>query len=117
MKRFVLLCVDLLLITAATLLAVLLRDNFVPSAQHFQALFPYLVTTLGCAAVILTIFGTSRAMWRFTSIGDYLKIAMACTLTVLASLALAFSFSRLDGVARAVPILQLLLMTTLLISA
>ena len=117
MKRFVLLCVDLLLITAATLLAVLLRDNFVPSAQHFQALFPYLVTTLGCAAVILTISGTSRAMWRFTSIGDYLRIAMACTLTVLASLALAFSFSRLDGVARAVPILQLLLMTTLLISA
>ena len=101
----------------ATVLAQLLRDNFELSAQHFGALLPYLFITLGCAAVVLTVSGTSGAMWRFTTTADYLKIALACALTVLASVGVAFSYSRLDGVARAVPILQLMLMSISLISA
>ena len=45
MKRVALLFLDLFLIACATLLALLLRDNFVFSESHLQAIMPYLVVT------------------------------------------------------------------------
>lgn len=117
MKRFVLLGVDLLLILGATVLALLLRDNFEFDVGHFEALFPYLLIIVGCSAIVLSIVGANKAIWRFTTTNDYKKIVIACGVIVLASLALMFSLNRLDGISRSLPVLQLMLMPVMLISA
>ena len=49
-------------------------------------------------------------------VGDYLLVGTAVTMIVLIALALGFVLNRLEGVARALPILQGLLMVCSLIA-
>jgi lipopolysaccharide/colanic/teichoic acid biosynthesis glycosyltransferase len=116
MKRFVLLCLDLALVVAATLAALMLRDNFEIIPSHLEALLPYLAATVVFAAILLPMFGANNAMWRFTTTGDYVKLMLACALIVFASLALAFAHNRLEGISRSLPVLQFILSTVFLIS-
>jgi lipopolysaccharide/colanic/teichoic acid biosynthesis glycosyltransferase len=107
--RFASLLLDLFLIALATLLALFLRDNFVLSQAKLIALIPYLILALVVAAAVLPVFGVSRSVWQFTAMTDYLRIFFATVVTVIGTVALGFVVNRLDGVARALPVLQALL--------
>src|SRR5262249_23763415 len=87
-----------------------LRDNFEVSPARLLALLPYLLLTLGVAALVLPLLGISRSIWRFTAMADYLRLVVATLVTVLGALALGFVVNRLDGVPRAIPVLQGLMM-------
>lgn len=115
LHRLVLLLIDVALIAAATLLALVLRDNFEVSLPRLQALLPYFSATLVAAAVVLVLSGANRAIWRFSVMSDYLRVTAATIAIVLIAVALTFLMQRLDGVARALPVIQGLLMLTLLI--
>jgi lipopolysaccharide/colanic/teichoic acid biosynthesis glycosyltransferase len=115
--RFVLLSIDLILVAAATLFALFLRDNLEFSPERTAALLPYLWLTLLSAAPVLQAAGLNRTLWRFSALGDYLRIVLAVILTVLLAVALGFAFNRMEGVARSLPILQGLLMACALIGA
>ena len=106
MRRILVLFVDLILIGLATTSALLLRDNLEYQGDHVAAFLPYLIISLGVSAVVLPIFGIPRAIWRFTALRDYLMILGATIVIVLGSVAVCFAYSRMDGVARAVPVLQ-----------
>jgi lipopolysaccharide/colanic/teichoic acid biosynthesis glycosyltransferase len=67
------------------------------------------------AAVIFPVFRTSRAVWRFATIGDYLRVLAATGATVAGAIALDFGFDRLDGIGRSLPVLQGLLILTALV--
>jgi lipopolysaccharide/colanic/teichoic acid biosynthesis glycosyltransferase len=109
MRHPILLLVDLFLISLATVFALVLRDNFEISEAGFADLAPYLVFTVAVAAVIIPAFGTNRSVWRFTMMADYLRILAATVAMVGGAVALGFAFNRMDGIARALPILQGLL--------
>ena len=115
MRRLRLLLVDCTLTAIAGILALLLRDNFEPSLARLSALAPYLVFAVLGTAVIFPALGISRTIWRFTVMRDYLRLLAAIFLTILAAVALAFGYNRLEEVARAVPVLQALLMVISLI--
>ncbi len=110
-----LLLIDLGLIAIATALALFLRDNLVISAHRIQELFPYLSITLLTAAVVLTGTGLHRSFWRYSAMVDYLRVLGSVVIIAVAAVATGFQFNRLDGVARALPIIQGLLMAFLLI--
>ncbi len=116
MRRFLLLLVDLSLVAVATVLALVLRDNFSVSFNRFYELLPYLGASLLAATVIFPAFGLNRALWRFSSLWDYLRIVGASTLIVLGAVGVGFVLNRLEGVARALPILQGLLIIAALVS-
>lgn len=116
-RRPVLLLIDLGLVTLATVLAVVLRDNFDVSLDRLLGLLPYLLITLTIAAVVLAVSGLSRSIWRFSAMGDYLRVMMSVFVIVLSSVAVGFLVNRLDAVARALPVVQGLLMAFLLIGA
>ena len=102
------LCIDLCLICAATAFAVLLRDDFIFEPVRWLALVPYLCATGLAAAVILPAAGTSWSIWRLISLRETLQIAFAAIVVVLAALGAAFAWNRLDGVPRALPVLQIM---------
>jgi lipopolysaccharide/colanic/teichoic acid biosynthesis glycosyltransferase len=110
MKRYALLSVDLLVIAAATVFALILRDNLEVSVDRLVLAGPYVALTVAAAVPVLLATGLNRSLWRYSSLGDYLLIGMAVTATVLLALALGFVLNRLEGVARALPIMQGLLM-------
>jgi lipopolysaccharide/colanic/teichoic acid biosynthesis glycosyltransferase len=117
MRQVMLLAIDLLLIGLATVVAIVLRDNLAASEARRAVLAPYLVFTLAAAVVVLPAFGTSRSVWRFTTMPDYLRILAATVPTVVGAVALDFGFNRMDGIARALPVLQGLLVPSSLVGA
>jgi hypothetical protein len=113
--RFAAWLLDLFLVVLATLLALFLRDNFEPSQAKLIALIPYLIVTLAVGAAVLPVFGVSRSVWQFTAMTDYLRIFVATVVTVVGAVALGFVVNRLDGIARALPVLQALLVLFFLV--
>lgn len=115
MRRFKSLLLDLCLIATATILALLLRDNLEYSAIRFAALVPYLTLTLATAVVVLPLFEVDRTLWRFSGLNEYWRLAASCTLIVLSAVMISFAINRMENVARSIPILQALLMMTMLV--
>jgi FlaA1/EpsC-like NDP-sugar epimerase len=105
MKRIALLSFDLLLVAGATVLALLLRDNFEFSEAHLRDLVPYLSITVACAAVAFSISGVSWTVWRASALHDYIVIAASSLAAVLAAVSISFLLNRLEGVPRTVPVL------------
>lgn len=116
MHRFIVtLLADLCLIALATVGASAFRDNLELSEAKIEALLPYLGVTLAVAVPVLLALGLNRSIWRMSLTGDYLRVALASLVVVLSSTSLSFLVNRLDGVARALPPLQLILMIFLLV--
>src|SRR5262245_49700617 len=110
MHRYVLLSIDLLLIAASTVSALILRDNLEISSVRMLAVLPYLLLTLLAAVPILLLAGLNRTLWRFSSFNDITRVSIGVIATVLLAMALAFVFNRMENVARSMPILMGLLM-------
>ena len=108
---------DLFLVALATLAALITRENFEIIDAKLIALLPYLVITVSIAGVVLPALGIHRSAWQFTSLRDCLRIAAATALVVLSAVAIGFLVNRLDGVARALPLIQALLIISLLVGA
>src|SRR5215467_8997067 len=117
MHRYVLLSIDLLLIAASTMSALILRDNLEMSSVRMFAVLPYLLLTLLAALPVLLLTGLNRTLWRFSSFNDITRVSVVVVATVLLAMALAFIFNRMENVARSLPILQGLLMVFALVSA
>ena len=111
------LLVDLFLVALATVAAAVTRDNFEIVAPRLIALVPYLVITLSVAGFVLPAFGVNRSPWQFTSMRDGLRIVAATVMIVLSAVAVGFLVNRLDGIARALPIIQGLLIVSFLVGA
>lgn len=117
MRRLVLLALDLSLVVLATLFSLVLRENFDVSASRFLDFLPYLAATLASAAVFSLGFGLNRTIWRYASRPDYLRVLAASVAVVFGAVTLTFAYDRLDGVARSLPVLQLLACQAFLIGA
>jgi lipopolysaccharide/colanic/teichoic acid biosynthesis glycosyltransferase len=108
---------DLFLVALATIAAAITRDNFEINYPRLIAVLPYLVITVTIAGVVLPALGIHRSAWQFTSMRDCLRITSATAIVVLGAVAIDFLVSRLDGVARALPLIQALLMISFLVGA
>lgn len=117
MRQILLLLLDLLLIFAATIGAVVLRENLDLSSDRLWAVGPYVAFTMGLSLVTLPLLGTHRSVWRYSANPDYRIILPATAVIVAGSLALGFAFNRMDGIPRTLPILQAILIPVALIGA
>lgn len=110
MKRGVLqLIFDLLIIAAATWAALLLRDNLEFSWDRARAIVPYLGFTLVLAVPVLVGARINQSIWRLSGFSDLIKIVVAVVGIVVGAVALGFIVQRLEGVPRALPLIQCLL--------
>ena len=109
MHRVLLLVIDVLLVAAATMLALVIRENFDVPPSHWVAFWPYLVATVAASVAALWAFGTNQAIWRFTTFADYPRLLAATLAIVFGAVALTFAYNRLEGLARALPVMQAIL--------
>lgn len=107
----------MLLVAVATVMAFVVRDNFVVDLQKVPTLWAYFTATIVTASVVIPLFGLNRSVWRFTSLTDYLYVMAATVAIVLGAVIINFAFSRLDGVARSIPFIQGMLILILLVGA
>ena len=108
---------DFSLIALATVGALVLRENFDVSQARWDAFVPYAVATAIAACVIIPLFSLDKCVWRFSSTADYSRISVAVMALVIFAVCLTFTFNRLEGVARSLPLLQVLLAAMALVMA
>lgn len=117
MKRAKLILLELILISAATIFAVLLRENFELSTTRFESALPYIGVTVAVAAVVFPLSGVTWSVWRVSALHDYIMLSLATVVTIAISAALFFAFNGTGAIARSVPVLQAMSMIFLLIGA
>ena len=117
MRRYVLLALDLGLVCLATLFSLALRENFEIGSVRFFDFIPYMIATTACASLVLLAFGLDRTVWRFTSQPDHVRIVAASAIIIVGAVSITFAYNRLEGVARSLPVLQLLACPVFLIGA
>ncbi|MBS0252942.1 MAG: sugar transferase [Proteobacteria bacterium] len=116
MHCFVLLVVDLVLVSASTLVAVIVAMPSSATAA-IGAASTYGAITLATAVPVMLIFGLNRTLWRFTSLGDGLCVVGATTWIVALATVLVFAFDRTAHVTINLPVVQGLLMLNALLGA
>lgn len=116
MHCFVLLVVDLVLVSASTLVAVIVAIPG-PATSAMAAASAYGAITLATAIPVMLIFGLNRTVWRFTSLGDGMRVVGATALIVALTTTLAFAFDRTAHITPNLPVVQGLLMLYVLLGA
>jgi lipopolysaccharide/colanic/teichoic acid biosynthesis glycosyltransferase len=112
-----LISIDLLLVAFATFLAFWLRENLYLGHGKLIAFIPYSLICLGSASIVFFVGGLDRTPWRYSSVADQLQIVVLTVLLILLALLVTFTANRLDGVARSLPVLQAILIVTILVAA
>ncbi len=110
-------CLDLALLGLATITASFLRENLTVAPDKLDSLLPLLGLTLAIAAPVHAVLGTDRQLWRYCTMIDCLRVAVAVVCTVLASTLAVFTINRMDGIARSIPILQAMLAIMFMVGA
>jgi lipopolysaccharide/colanic/teichoic acid biosynthesis glycosyltransferase len=116
MRQHWTLVADLGFVAFSAFVALLIRDNFVVYEPHWQAIVPYAAITLACTAVIFGVLRPHRALWQYISLPDILYLIAAVTLALLLSLFASFALSRLEGIARSIPVIQWLLLIVAMVA-
>jgi lipopolysaccharide/colanic/teichoic acid biosynthesis glycosyltransferase len=116
LRRLTLISIDLVLVAAATILAVSLRGDFHAFEDKLVDLIPYICISIGCAAVVFLVSGLDRTPWRHTSVADHLQIVILTVLIILLALSITFAVNRLEDVSRTLPFLQAGLIISTLVS-
>lgn len=105
---------DLLAAATAWVLAYLLRFNLDVAYVPVSAMLSYLLVVVPVQGVIFHVFGLYRGIWRFASIPDLRRIALAASCAALATPASLFMLSRLTEVPRSVLILDPILLVLIM---
>lgn len=108
---------DLGFVAFSAFLALLIRDNFVLYEPHWRAIIPYAIITLVSATVVFAVLRPQKALWQYTSLTDGFHIIAAVTLALLLSLFASFALSRLEGIARSIPVIQWLVLITMMVAS
>jgi hypothetical protein len=107
--RVRILAVDLSLLCAAGVIALLLRENLTLDIQKLTDIAPYVLFIVTLAVPVNLTLGLDRAVWRFAVFSDFMRVMIAVCLTVVSATILTFLFNRMEGISRSLPIIQILI--------
>ena len=105
-RKYLFLSIDLFWIALSPFAALFIRENFTPREASLSAAIVYAFVGVIVAAAVLPLAGLNRTLWRYTSLSDLLRLISAVTVTLLLALFTTFAFSRLEGIARSLPVIQ-----------
>lgn len=101
---------DVAFAIAAPFAALSIRNLFeVGSGGSGETLVIYAVSSAITSLILLMSMGCSKATWRYFSSGDALRAGRAVALGVAIAVLITFAHDRLQGIARAVPFIQVLI--------
>jgi len=115
MRHYQRLATDLGWVALSPFLALLIRDNFVLYPPHLEAIIPYAAIAVVVSTIVFVIAGAHKTLWQYASLPDALRIMAAVTVALLLTLFVSFAASRLEGVARSIPVIQWFLLVSALV--
>jgi lipopolysaccharide/colanic/teichoic acid biosynthesis glycosyltransferase len=104
--RFRLSLSDVIWAAAAAPLALFLRDAAVLSIQGAPTAVLYCALSLVCTLIAFLALRVSHGISRFFSVHDAVSIIIAVVASGVTTTAILFTFTRLDGIPRSIPIMQ-----------
>jgi lipopolysaccharide/colanic/teichoic acid biosynthesis glycosyltransferase len=104
--RFRLSAIDVVWAALTPLLALYLRDAQILSVQGAPATVLYCGLSFVFALIAFLVFRVSHSISHYFSLHDAVSIVSAVIVAGLTTTAVLFTFTRLDGVPRSIPILQ-----------
>jgi lipopolysaccharide/colanic/teichoic acid biosynthesis glycosyltransferase len=107
--------VDLAWVALSAILAVFIRDNFVPWEQHLDAVTAYAAIAVAISAIVFSIAAIHKPLWQYTSLPDVIRILTAVTVALLLAVFISFIASRLEGVPRSIPVIQWFLLVSAMV--
>lgn len=107
---------DVALAVLATLSAIFLRTDLSVQWPDLAASVPYLCVTAAAATLFVGAWGLDLGFWRYASLVDIVKVIGVCLMTTVATVAAVFAYNRLEGVARAIPVMQPVLIAVFLLA-
>jgi lipopolysaccharide/colanic/teichoic acid biosynthesis glycosyltransferase len=114
MHRYGALVVDIGIVALSPFLALLIRDNFVLYSPHWEAITGYAVISFATVCISFLAAGSHKTLWQYTSLPDVLRTMAIVSIAVLLAVSISFVANRLEGVARSVPVIQWLVLTSAL---
>ena len=99
---FIILIIDIILITGSLFAAHLVRFDFDISRQNLSAFIQILPFVLITKVVCFSLFDLYRGMWRYTSLADLINIIKASTISSLIIISFVLFISRFEGFSRSV---------------
>ena len=117
MRRYILLLLDIGLIFISTIMAFALRENFEIAEDRLAAALPYFAATAFFSLILVPGAGLNVSIWRYSSVNDYLRVTGVVTAISVGAVTLSFAYDRLEGIARSLPFLQVLVGTAVLVGA
>ncbi len=117
MRTLLISIIDLTVVAASVMLALFVRDDFALTASRVVLYVPYMSIAVACAAIVLPAMGIAKRVWRFSSLQDYCRLALASLVIVAAAVTVGLLAGQMGGVARSIPVLHGIFMAGLLVSA
>ena len=115
--RFHLSPIDVFWAALAPLLALVLRDALVLSVKGAPTAFLYCSLSFVCTLIAFLAFRVSAGISRYFSVHDAVSVVSAVIAAGLTTTAILFTFTRLEGIPRSIPVMQgLILAAGLLIT-
>lgn len=108
MRRFDLIILDVALLCLSAVLALALRENFEISYDGFIQYLPYFCVSSLTASCIFFVGRVDCSVWRYQHIADHVRLSGFVAAAVFSAVCIVFVYNRLDGLARSLPILHLL---------
>ncbi len=104
------------MVLLATLCAIVLRTDLNLPSPDFVRYIPYLGTTAAIAFTAIAVSGIDRGFWRFASLHDVITVICVAAIIAISTPTIIFAYNRLEGIARTIPIIQLLLIAVFLLT-
>jgi lipopolysaccharide/colanic/teichoic acid biosynthesis glycosyltransferase len=110
--RFRLSPLDVVWAALAPPLALVLRDALVLSVQGAPTAFLYCAISFVCTLIAFSAFRVSAGISRYFSVHDAVSVVSAVIAAGLSTTAILFTFTRLEGIPRSIPVMQGLVLAT-----
>lgn len=112
-KTLIVMCYDIAIIVFAYFFSYSLRfSTILPDVFYSQEFYPPFLISLVVQFASFYLGGVYRAIWRFSSTPDLIRIIKSVTMAVMASLIAIFLWNRLENVPRSTFIINWLLLVT-----
>lgn len=109
--------IEVALMLFAIVCAEIVWDDLVIAPQRIEALAPYAVITAVTAVPVLIALDLHCSIWRAPATNDYGRVAAAVVITISMAIWAGFSLNLLEGVPRALPVVQAILTLSLMVGA
>lgn len=101
-KFYLLIFLDIVFFVVSLFLAYLARHEIGFDAGHFQQFAGVLTWVVPLKILVFLLSGLYAVMWRFTSLRDLRRLAVACLFSTALIILLLFAFPRFQGFSRSV---------------